>query len=133
MGEFNKILKLNPDIEHIKIQGKVVLGLYEHVTIKKRKVLARIDSGAVKSSIDLDLAKELKLGPVIGTKEIKNVHGSSVRKFIEQEVCLCSKKIKSIFTLQNRQKMKFKLLIGQNILTKGFVIDPNKKILVKLK
>jgi hypothetical protein len=131
MGEFNKILKLNPDVEHIKIPGKVVLGLYEYVTIKKKKVLARIDSGAVKSSIDLDLAKELKLGPVIGTKEIKNVHGSSVRKLIEQEVCLCSKKIKSIFTLQNRQKMKFKLLIGQNILTKGFVIDPNKRILVK--
>ncbi len=133
MGEFNKILKLNPDVKHIKIPGKVVLGLYEYVTIKKKKVLARIDSGAVKSSIDLDLAKKLKLGPIIGTKKIKNVHGASVRKLIEQDAYLCSKKIKSIFTLQNRKKMKFKVLIGQNILTKGFVIDPNKRILVKPK
>ncbi len=133
MGEFNKILKLNPEVTHTKVPGKVVLGLYEYVTIKKKRILARIDSGAVKSSIDSELAKELKLGPVIGTKEIKNVHGASVRKLIEQDVSLCSKKVKSIFTLQNRQKMKFKVLIGQNVLTKGFIIDPNKRILMKVK
>jgi hypothetical protein len=123
-------LKLNKDSK-IKVPNKTVLGLYEYVKIKGKKILARIDSGAVKSSIDVDLAAELKLGPIIGSRIIKNVHGANRRPLIELEANICNKKAKATFSLQSRKHMKFKILIGQNILTQGFIIDPNKNNLVK--
>jgi len=124
-----KILELNPEYKEINIQDKTVLGLYEYVTVADKKVLARIDTGAVSSSMDLSFASSLNLGPIIGSKVIRNVHGSNERPIVEIEVKLCGKKIKTKFTLQSRKGMNFKILIGQNFLTKGFIIDPNKTIL----
>jgi len=123
-------LKSNKEL-NIKVKDRVTIGLYEFVTIKGEKVIARIDSGAVKSSIDVDLAAKLLLGPIIGSKVIKNVHGSNRRPLIELEVKICDKKTKATFSLQSRKHMKFKILIGQNILTQGFIIDPNKNKIVK--
>jgi hypothetical protein len=115
------------------LDSRIILGLYEYVTIKGKKVPARIDSGAVKSSIDINLAAELKLGPVVGTKKIRNVHGSNVRPVVSVGVKLCKKSMKADFTLQHRKSMKFKVLIGQNILFDHFIIDPKKTILKKVK
>ncbi len=111
--------------------SKTVLGLYEYVFIKGKKILARIDSGAVKSSIDVALAAELRLGPVIGSKIIRNVAGSTHRPLIDVSLKLCGRQIKASFTLQSRKHMNFKILIGQNILKQGFIIDPDKNDLIK--
>ncbi len=65
------------------MEGKTTVGLIEEAIIltndhKKKKVLVKIDTGASKSSIDLDLASELRLGPIIKTKLIKSAHGVKV-------------------------------------------------------
>lgn len=112
------------------IDGKVVIGLAEKVTINfnlgKKIVIAKIDTGATKSSIDTSLAAELRLGPVIKSKLVKSAHGSKLRPIIEANIELAGKNLKSEFTLADRAHMKFRLLIGQNILKEGFLIDPNK-------
>ena len=112
------------------LNGKLVIGLTEKVNIKfedgKKGVIAKIDTGATKSSIDTNLAAELKLGPVIKSKLVKSAHGSKLRPIIEATIELAGKKIKSEFTLADRAHMKFRILIGQNILRDGFLIDPNK-------
>ena len=110
--------------------GKIVIGLAENVNIQgdnsKKTVIAKIDTGATKSSIDTSLAAELKLGPVIKSKLVKSAHGSRLRPIIEAEIELAGRKIKSEFTLADRAHMKYRVLIGQNILKDGFLIDPNK-------
>lgn len=109
---------------------KTTLGLVEEVMLfgpdNSRKVIARIDSGAIKSSIDLQLASELKLGPIVGSKIIKSANGAKLRPMIESEVELCGRKVKEKFTMADRRHMKYKILIGQNILKQGFIIDPCK-------
>jgi len=112
------------------LDGKVVIGLDEKVNVHyyngKKAVVAKVDTGATKSSIDTNLAAELRLGPVIKSKLIKSAHGSKLRPIIEATIELAGKKIKSEFTLADRAHMKYRILIGQNILKNGFLIDPNK-------
>ena len=40
---------------------------------------------------------------------------------------LTNKEFKTDFTLADRSDMKYPVLIGQNILSKGFLIDPMKE------
>ena len=112
------------------LDGKIVIGLTERVNVHcngaKRNVISKIDTGATKSSIDTNLAAELKLGPVIKSKLIKSAHGSKLRPIIEATIELAGKKIKSEFTLADRAHMKYRILVGQNILRDGFLIDPTK-------
>ena len=121
---------MSKKLEHL--ENKTILGLIEQVKIitKNNEELtldARIDTGAQNSSIDISLAEELKLGPVVKEKIIKQSMGSEKRKVIKISVKIKDKKISGLFTLSNRSKMKYSILIGQNLLKKGdFLIDPNK-------
>ncbi len=114
------------------IENKITIGIIEEITIltddyKKKNIKAKIDTGASKSSIDLNLASELKLGPIIKTKLIKSAHGVKVRPVLNITIILHKKKIKAEFTIADRKHMNYKMLVGQNILKKGFLIDPNKR------
>lgn len=110
---------------------KTIIGLTEPVTIcgkdTKKEITARIDTGATKSSIDLNLAAELHLGPIIKSKVVKSAHGNKLRPVIECEIELAKKKIKTEFTLAERSHMKYEVLIGQNVLKQHFLIDPSKE------
>ena len=110
---------------------KTPLGFIEEVIIfspsgKKKRVLARIDTGATTSSIDVDLAAILRMGPIIGTRLIKSASGSSIRPVIEAEIEVKGKQISTEFTIADRTEMKYPILIGQNILeNNNFLIDPS--------
>ncbi|MFC1648794.1 RimK/LysX family protein [Nanoarchaeota archaeon] len=110
-------------------EDRIVVGLTEFIIVKspngnEKKVVARIDTGATKSSIDLTLASEMKLGPVVDSKLVKSAHGAKLRPIIETELTIKGEKIKAMFTLADRAHMKYKVLIGQNVLKNGFMIDP---------
>ncbi|MBC8495086.1 ATP-dependent zinc protease [archaeon] len=110
---------------------KCIVGLIEKVKLngseEEQEILARIDTGATNSSIDLKLASKLRLGPVIQSKIVKSTHGAKLRPVIEAEVEICDRKIKEKFTLADRGHMRYQVLIGQNILKQGFLIDPSKE------
>ncbi|MAG39193.1 hypothetical protein CMO90_03845 [Candidatus Woesearchaeota archaeon] len=107
---------------------KIIVGLVEKVKLNGgEEVLARIDTGATNSSIDLTLASKLKLGPVIQSKLIKSANGTKLRPVIESEIEICNRKTKAHFNLADRSHMKYPVLIGQNVLKKGFLIDPAKE------
>jgi hypothetical protein len=112
---------------------KIIIGLTEKVTLisstkkKKKRVVARIDTGATKSSVDARLAAELALGPVIRTKLVKSASGSKLRPVIKAKIKIVDKTINSEFTIADRSHMKYRVLVGQNILKSGFLIDPSKK------
>ena len=109
---------------------KKVIGLIERVKvigIKEKEVSAKIDTGADISSMDIHLASELQLGPILDTKKIISSVGKSVRPIIKATIVIKNKRIKARFNLSDRQNMKYKLLLGKNILKRGFLIDPSKK------
>lgn len=108
---------------------KIIVGLTEQITLigqKKKNVIAKIDTGADKSSIDLKLAAELKLGPVVKVSLIKSASGSRKRPIITANVVFAGRKMKVYFSIADRAHMKYRVLIGRNILKKGFLIDPSK-------
>jgi hypothetical protein len=105
---------------------KVVLGCIETVNIKGRKFKARIDTGARTSSIDKFLAKRLSLGPVIKKTKITSSHGESLRPVIRTNIKIKDSSIKVSFNLADRSKMKYKVLIGRNVLRNRFLIDVSK-------
>ena len=118
--------------KHAKVDGKTTIGLTEKIGLisgnrKKMEVIAKIDTGATKSSIDINLASKLNLGPIIKSKMIKSAHGNKLRPIVEAEIVMAGKKIKSEFTLADRTHMKYNILIGINILKHGFLVDPSKK------
>ncbi|MGM5481114.1 MAG: RimK/LysX family protein [Nanobdellota archaeon] len=108
-----------------------VVGFVEKVSclIEKgeRIVEARIDTGATKSSIDASLVEELNIGPVVGERIIRNAHGSERRKIVRVKIRIAGKTINAKFTIANRSRLRYPMLIGRNVLRKGFLIDPNKK------
>lgn len=105
---------------------KKIIGLIEKIKIKNQEVLAKMDTGADRNSIDSTLAAELKLGPIVKTTKVKSSHGSSLRPVIKTEIEIKGKKIKTTFSLTTRKHMKYRVLIGKKTL-KGFLIDPEKE------
>jgi hypothetical protein len=117
----------------IRYGKKTVIGLVEPVIVtgptgKKKEVLARIDSGATKSSVDVKLAAELSLGPILKAKMVKSATGKSLRAIVQANIVVADKEFKTEFTIADRAEMRYSVLIGQNILSKGFLIDPVKEI-----
>ncbi|MFP4119339.1 MAG: RimK/LysX family protein [Candidatus Woesearchaeota archaeon] len=114
-----------------------VIGFVEKVSCLteegERIVDARIDTGATKSSIDASLVDELKIGPVVGERIIRNAHGSERRKMVRVKIRIAGKTITAKFTIANRSRLRYPMLIGRNVLRKGFLIDPNKKTNAKPK
>ncbi|MBD3314022.1 hypothetical protein GF345_06270 [Candidatus Woesearchaeota archaeon] len=115
----------------VQYNDRTVVGLNERITVYgpkgRKEVVARIDTGATKSSIDVKLAAELRLGPILRSKMVKSASGNTLRPVIETEISIANKRIKSEFTLADRSHMKYSVLIGQNILKDNrFLVDPTK-------
>lgn len=109
---------------------RILIGMVEDVEVRhdgvSEALKARIDTGATKSSIDYKLASHLKLGPVVESRLVKSAHGSKLRPVIEVTISIRGKEVTEKFTLADREHMKYKVLVGQNVLKKGFLIDPNR-------
>jgi hypothetical protein len=136
------------------MESKEVIGLIENTEFfsltdysRLVKMKAKVDTGATRSSIDYSFAKKLGL---IGSKDdflsateyfkktnvrrkrnisfrkVWSAIGFDIRPVIYARLLIRGKIYKASFTISDRSKMKYKVLLGQNILKKGFLIDPNK-------
>ncbi len=106
------------------------IGLVEEITLlseKEKKVKARIDTGAKSNSIDKKLADSLNLGPATKTTLVRSANGQSLRPVLNIDIILAGKRLRGRFTIADRKGLKYRVLIGRNILEKsGFLIDPSK-------
>ena len=109
---------------------KRLVGAVEEVSFrvggKAYPVQARIDTGAKMSCIDTRLAAEMGVGLAVAVKKIVSSHGRSTRPVIKAKVVLQGVELESEFTIIDRSHMKFPVLIGRNILEKGFIVDPSR-------
>ena len=110
---------------------KTVVGLIERIVVigknSNRKVKARIDTGAKSNSIDKKFANGLEIFPGKKTTIVKSSIGKAKRHVVMLNVEIAGQKMKGRFTLADRSMLKYPVLIGRNILRKGFIIDPSKK------
>jgi len=119
------------------VGDRTIVGLTEYVVVKgaveTKDLIARIDTGATKSSIDLMLASKLGLGPVVDSKLIKSAYGIRLRPVVQADIMIAGRLIRAKFTLADRLHMRFPVLIGQNILKRGFLVDPSRRVDLPLK
>lgn len=93
---------------------------------RKQKVLAKIDTGAWSSAIDIKLARSMK----IYSKSRKNITrrklsalGEEHRPVINVVMWLAGKRIKTLMTVADRSKLRYPVIIGRIDLD-GFLINP---------
>ena len=114
-------------------RGRKILGIFEKAKVKddkgeKVEVIAKVDTGAFRTSIDRELAKKLgllKKRHVLWRKTYKSALGRERRPVIEVEFWLQGRKVKSAVNVAKRSGLTSKLLVGRRDLTK-FVVDPSK-------
>ena len=100
-----------------------VLGAVELVSVVGEDFFARIDSGAEKSSICISLVEKFNLGPAIEETSIRSTNGKELRKVIMIAIKLADCEIVEKFNVSDRKHMSYPILIGRNILERGFLID----------
>lgn len=109
---------------------KAIIGIVEKIMVignKTKEVKAKMDTGSYNSSIDIGLASELELGPIVKSKKIRSSHGSATRPFVRGKVNIKGIEIELLFHVADRNELRYPVLIGRKALKKHFLIDPSKK------
>lgn len=112
-------IKILKPIERVKIYPPGKRAVY---------VLARVDTGALRSSIDKKYAEDLNLlteHNILWRKRFayRSAGGKQSRPVIALTVSVKGRKLKTSASVANRAKMTTPLLLGRNDLT-GFLVDP---------
>jgi hypothetical protein len=105
---------------------KKILGAIEKINIEGNIYRARIDTGARRSSINESLIKKLKLGTPKGKVRIESANGIKERKLIKIKFKLKNEEFSSLFSVADRSLMRYKILIGRDILKNKFLVDVSK-------
>ena len=110
---------------------KTIVGLIEEVTIMSKtpiKTLALFDTGARVTSVDVKLASKAALGPIIKTQKVKNpgFKQETMRPVVHAKIRIKRKSFESMVNIQDRSHMTFPVIIGRNIISGNFVVDPEK-------
>lgn len=112
------------------INNRKIIGNFVNIEFidLKKNFKAKVDTGADYSSIDKELYDKLPddKKKVIGTKIIKSALGVSRREFVELEIVLLGEKFKTEFSIADRKRLKYRVLIGKNLIkSKNYLIDLN--------
>lgn len=111
-------VKTIPAIDEITIRGIVTKN-------QRKKVIAKVDTGAWRTSVNKNIAGELGLtrkDNVLWTKKVKSTLGQEDRPVVAMTFWLAGRKIKTSVSVAKRTALKFPVIIGRKDL-KGFLID----------
>lgn len=111
-----------------KDQAKIILSVIEKITLggansHSRQVLAKLDTGAYRTSLDRQLAKQLGLRPSGEKILIKSASGNKHRRAYHLTFKLHDKPISTVATIVDRSHLKYPVIIGRKDL-KGFLVNP---------
>ncbi|MFH1461185.1 MAG: sugar-transfer associated ATP-grasp domain-containing protein [Patescibacteria group bacterium] len=135
----NKGVKLAKDLfggeieEELEgISGRKVIGINEPVEVlnqqgNKHLTMAKIDSGAYRTTICSNLAKELIIDKPISYKKVRGALGNEERPIINLSFYLDKRLVTSEAFMADRSEMKYDVIVGRKDL-KRFLIDPGKNI-----
>ena len=129
-------------IEDSKILGSIAKVSFP--SVGEESFLAKVDTGADSSSIHCDdcyvkdevlYCKILSANKTLkfrnfSKKFVKSSNGEGDERYkVTLKVIVDGREVVGKFTLNNRESMNYPILIGKNILKKGFVVDVNKHFL----
>jgi len=116
-----------------KLKSHRIIGAVERVTIRgrtgKAKVLARIDTGAARTTVDTDLAARVGLGPVLDTVRIRAAISEhpETRALVDADIIIAGKAFDVPAAITDRKDMRYHVIVGMDILRDaGFLVDPGK-------
>ena len=109
-----------------------VIGLRKEILVigkKKIKALAKFDTGAKSTSVDMKIAAKAMIGPVVKTVKIVSASRKTGQKRVVVRAILkiSDKEIKAEVNLVDRGHSKAKVLIGRDIIRPHFIIDVGKE------
>ena len=112
-------------------EGIKTINVWETVRVvngadEKVDILAKIDTGAWRTSIDRQTAINLGLlqkSNILWQKTVKSSIGKETRPIIAINFYLAGRKIKTVASIANREGLKSKLIIGRQDLG-GFLVNP---------
>ncbi len=117
----------NPRTEPLKR----VIGIIEPVVVRGKlgevSVLARIDTGASRTTVDTDIADRVGLGPALGKVRIRQSISKQpeTRPLVAAHLVLAGVGFEVSAAIADRQEMKYEVIVGVDILRRGkFLIDP---------
>lgn len=113
------------------VEGIKTVNTWEKIKIvakdgKKHEVIAKVDTGAWRSSMDRALAKRMGLVTpenILWSKPVKSGLGKEDRQVISLTLYLAGTKIATIASLANRKGMRSQVIIGRRDLA-GFLVNP---------
>ncbi len=113
--------------------GKITIGDDEPVVLsapggdKEVRAAAKIDTGASRSSIDTDLARQLGIDIENAEKvTIRSALGRERRPIVDITIRLAGKAIQTQATVSDRENLSSPVLIGKNDMG-GFLVDPTRE------
>jgi alpha-L-glutamate ligase-like protein len=93
------------------------------VGTETKTYLAKLDTGAYRTSLDNKLVDELQLKILDRQILIKSASGVNTRKAVRVSFTLHGRQINSVATIVDRSHLKYPLIVGRKDL-KGFLINP---------
>ncbi|MBW2969051.1 retropepsin-like domain-containing protein [Candidatus Woesearchaeota archaeon] len=94
---------------------------------KNKTVMARIDTGAKRCSIDKKLAEQIGIGKISKYIIVKSASGTGKRPIVRLKIKIKGKAFYAHCTIADRSRLKYPALIGRNILCKGFLVGSQRK------
>ena len=124
--EVAKSLFTDPSLEKVTTSPKI-LTLIQSVILKNGdkevEIKAKLDTGAYRTSIDLNLAHDLGLNINDEMIFVKSASGQKHRPTANLTYELSGKRIRTIATLADRREMQYPMIVGRKDLS-GFLINP---------
>lgn len=120
--------------DRVKPEGGIkTVTVHQEVVLKgnrgkhdRKKIHAKLDTGAWRTSVSEHLARELKLleqSNVLWTKKVKNSLGVEERPIISLTFWMGGRKITTPASVAKRMSLKYPVIIGRKNL-RGFLVDP---------
>ncbi|MCB9370844.1 ATP-dependent zinc protease [Candidatus Woesearchaeota archaeon] len=109
------------------MKKRITIGLMETVVLENgREYKAKIDTGADTSSVDESIISKMNK-EVDSHKTVRSSLGEAKRPTVILKLTFHEQDFEQKFTVADRSNLKYKVLIGKDILRKGnFLIDPCK-------
>ena len=119
--------EIEEDIE--EKSGKKVIGVSEVVELfdkngHNHQILAKVDTGAYRTTLCETLAKKLQISSVVGHKKVRGALGEDERPIIRLEYIMDKNKVSTEAFVAKREAMKYDMIIGRRDL-KNYIIDPS--------
>jgi len=120
-------------------EGIKTINVWELVKVvdakkNKHEIPAKIDTGAWRTSIDLEFANMLGLTfpeNIIAKKKVKSQMGKNIRRFINLTFYLAGRRIKTVASLAKRGDMRVKMIVGRRDLS-SFLVKSDESGLANL-